>query len=263
MNRKPSNYSQFVATSIAITLLSSAIYWRWTLHDRDVLQRGFWDIFYNRCSLLYDGVDWFTFDATQKLRLRALEHIPSSTFTTPTESEIKVLEIGVGTGRLHTEIAKQKPNIQLAGIDLAPGMIEITRQRINDLNKKKDNSGHVYESDLRVGNVVEGLPWDDGTFDVVLSTFVLSAISQGQIACDEMARVAKPGGKVVIIDAGVEQNKNRNRWMSSFLAWLWEVFGDYIRDDVQLLTETRHMITVSREDYGPWGCVHITAGVKI
>ncbi|CAB9527565.1 Type 11 methyltransferase [Seminavis robusta] len=151
---------------------------------------------------------------------------------------------------MHLELAKLPYEKKLAGLDLAPGMKRRTQQRLQGQE----------ESDLRIGDVTKGpLPWNKESFDYVLSTFVFSAISNDKAAIDEMVKVLKPGGKLIIVDAGVAQNRNV---MSRFLAWLWEVMGDYMRDETQLLSLRDDIESVTREDYGPWGCVHVTVGEK-
>jgi len=61
------------------------------------IQRRFWNPVYDRLAWLYDGVDWFTFNTTQRLRMPALEALPPP--------PARVLEVGMGTGRLHAELA--------------------------------------------------------------------------------------------------------------------------------------------------------------
>jgi ubiquinone/menaquinone biosynthesis C-methylase UbiE len=197
-------------------------------------QRGFWDPVYDRLSWFYDAVDWFTFNATHRLRLRALTYLPSE--------NSRVLEIGFGSGRLHQELAGA---YCLYGIDLAPGMARLTRRRLEtrDLQPR-----------LCVGNVY-ALPWPDAQFDAVLSTFVFSAFPDAGRALDEMVRVTRPGGKVLIVDAGEAEDGNR---MARFFAWLWQRFGDYMRDEAPLM-EARGL-AAEREEYGPWRSVHITVG---
>jgi hypothetical protein len=46
--------------------------------------------------------------------------------------------------------------------------------------------------------------------------------------------------------------------MAHWLAELWEAFGDYMRDEVPLM-EARGL-SVERQEYGPWGCVHVVVG---
>jgi len=204
--------------------------------DRATLQRRFWDVAYDRLAALYDAVDWFTGNTTHRLRLRGMRALPSD--------GARLLEIGFGSGKLHAELAGR---YTLAGLDRAPGMVRLTRARLD---------ARGLTSDLRVGDAT-ALPWPDGAFDAVLSTFAFSAFPDADAALDEMVRVVKPGGKVIIVDAGVPPDGNP---AARFLAWLWELFGDYIRDEALLLRARG--LTVSREDYGPWGCVHVSVGEK-
>ena len=118
--------------------------------DREFLQRRFWDKFYDRYSDWYDCVDWFTKDAAHKLRLYALDnYMPNTTSST----QFSILEVGVGTGKLHVELAQRYPNAQLAGLDLAPGMIQLTQKR---LQRRQINQNATARSDLHVGDISHG-----------------------------------------------------------------------------------------------------------
>jgi ubiquinone/menaquinone biosynthesis C-methylase UbiE len=219
------------ATAVAVVVV-----WLRRRTDNAVIQRRFWDVVYDRLAFLYDGVDWFTGNTTHRLRQRALRHLP------PEGS--RVLEIGFGSGRLHADLAGQ---YEMAGLDRAPGMVRLTQQRL---------ASQGLASDLRVGDVA-ALPWADHTFAAVLSTFAFSAFPDADVALDEMVRVLKPGGRVIIVDAGEAQDDNP---MARFLASLWAAFGDYMRDETPLMAARG--LEVGREDYGPWHCVHVTVGVK-
>lgn len=218
--------------------LSSAVLLVWLRRHTDnaVIQRRFWDVIYDRLAFLYDGVDWFTGGTTHRLRLRALDYLPPE--------GARMLEIGFGSGRLHADLA---PRYAMSGLDRAPGMVRLTQRRLADRG---------LASDLRVGDAA-ALPWPDASFDAVLSTFVFSAFPDAGAALDEMVRVVKPGGSVIIVDAGEAQNGHP---MSRALAWLWAVFGDYMRDEAPLMASRG--LSVVREDYGPWGCVHVTVGTR-
>jgi len=199
------------------------------------IQRRFWNPVYDRLAWLYDGVDWFTFNTTQRLRMPALEALPPP--------PARVLEVGMGTGRLHAELAAR--GYAMAGLDLAPGMVRRTRRRLAERG---------LHSMLCVGSVY-ALPWPDASFDAILSTFAFSAFADADRALDEMVRVIKPGGCVVIVDAGEALDGNV---MAHLLARTWEAMGDFMRDERPLLAARG--LTVARQDYGPWGCVHVTVG---
>ena len=208
----------------------------WRRIDRETIQRRFWNPVYDRLATWYDAVDWLTLNTTHRLRLRALGHLP------PPGS--RVLEIGFGSGKLHAQLAGQ---YQMAGLDLAPGMQRLTQRRL---------AAHSLTSDLRTGSVY-AIPWPDTTFDAVLSTFAFSAFPDAEAAMDEMIRVVKPGGKVIIVDAGESKDGNL---VARWLANLWELIGDYMRDEVPLM-EARGL-QVERKEYGPWDCIHVVVGTR-
>jgi len=220
-----------------LALGSTLLVWLRRRTDKATLQRRFWDVIYDRLAALYDGVDWLTGGTTHRLRQRALCYLP------PEGS--RVLEIGFGSGRLHVELAER---YTIAGLDRAPGMVRLTERRLAERG---------LSSDVQVGDAT-ALPWAEATFDAVLSTFAFSAFPDADAALAEMVRVARPGGTIIIVDAGEAQDGNT---MAHLLAQLWSAFGDYMRDEVPLM-EAHGLTKVTREDYGPWGCVHVTVGTK-
>ena len=202
----------------------------------DRLQRCLWNPFYDRFSWLYDAVDWLTGNTTHRLRQRALRHLPPA--------GARVLEVGFGSGRLHRELAGR---YDLAGVDLAYGMVRLARRRL---------VARGVGSKLCVGTA-QSLPWRDGCYDAVLATFAFSAFLDAGGALDEMVRVTRPGGKVIIVDAGEASDGNA---VAHLLALAWTALGDYIRDEAVLM-EARGLAVV-REEYGPWRCVHVVVGTK-
>lgn len=112
--------------------------------------------------------------------------------------DARVLEAGCGDGMvLHDLEAWDIPRQQLAGIDLREDAIEIAKQRLPG-------------ADLRVGSA-SALPWDDGTFDIVMQfTMFTSILDPGVRAASaaEMLRVLKPDGCVVWYDFAVNNPRN-------------------------------------------------------
>ncbi len=195
-----------------------------------------WRWIYDRLAGAYDAVDWLTANTTHRYRLRALPYLPDRV-------DARILEVGVGTGKFHVELAQRHP--ATAAVDLAYGMVRRTHQRLDY---------HDLEATLCQGNVY-ALPYPDDHFDAVISTFVLSAVPDLARAMDEMVRVTQPGGAVVVVDAGESES---DTWFARALAWLWEAIGDYIRNEVPLM-EARGL-DVTREEFAPGGCVHVVAG---
>lgn len=205
--------------------------------SRETIQRRFWNPIYDRLARLYDAIDWLTAGVSHRLRRRALRYLP------PEGS--RVLEVGFGGGRLHVEMAQRW---RTAGVDLAPGMAQLTRRRLRQRG---------LPSRLAVGSVM-ALPWSDGAFDAIVSTFAFSAFPDGEGALAEMTRVLKPGGRVIIVDAGESHDGNL---VARLLAGTWALIGDYMRDEGPLM-ERQGLVNVKREEYGPWNHIHAVVGIR-
>ncbi len=100
----------------------------------------------------------------------------------------EVLEVAVGTGR---NLPFYPPGIRLTGIELSPAMLRIARARADDLGTRG--------LDLREGDAHE-LPFADGSFDTVVCTLGLCNIPDDRRAVSEMARVLRPGGRLLLLD---------------------------------------------------------------
>lgn len=98
-----------------------------------------------------------------------------------------VLEVAVGTG---LNLGKYPHDVKLTGIDLSEEMLRIARSRAQELGRSVD---------LQQGDA-HALPFGDDAFDTVVCTFGLCAIPDLEAALDEMARVLRPGGKLILVD---------------------------------------------------------------
>lgn len=99
-----------------------------------------------------------------------------------------VLEIGVGMGADHQQLAQAGPK-SLHGIDLTPRAIEHTKTRFGILG---------LSSTLAVGNA-EKLDFKDESFDLVYSWGVIHHSPDTQAACNEIFRVLRKGGTAKIM----------------------------------------------------------------
>jgi len=111
------------------------------------------------------------------------------------ESGLSVLDLGCGPGQILIMMARRWPAMRITGIDAAPAMI--AKARGDAANASVDLSLDV----LRIGP--EGaarLPYADASFDLVTCNSVLHHLADPLAAFDEMARVAKPEGAVLIRD---------------------------------------------------------------
>lgn len=108
--------------------------------------------------------------------------------------EVRILDVSCGTGELLLSLRKQgKKN--LFGIDLSEKMLEKAREKFLTEGQRKIPQ-EVY---LQLADVVK-LPFPDHCFDYVLSTEAFHHYPNQQKALEEMKRIVKNGGIVVITD---------------------------------------------------------------
>jgi SAM-dependent methyltransferase len=101
------------------------------------------------------------------------------------EPEMKVLDVACGTGNATRPAARA--GARVTGIDLVPKFLDEGRA-------KAEAEG--LEIDWREGDA-ENLPFEDGRFDRVLSTFGHMFAPRHQRTADGMARVCRKGGAIV------------------------------------------------------------------
>lgn len=102
----------------------------------------------------------------------------------------EVLEVAVGTGRNLPFYPEGTLITRLVGVDWSPAMLSIARRRAADLGR---------EADLRQGDA-QALDFPDSSFDTVLCALGLCAIPDDRRAVTEMARVLRPGGRLLLVD---------------------------------------------------------------
>ena len=103
-----------------------------------------------------------------------------------------ILDNGCGPGFMLIEILKLFPAAQGIGIDLAEPLLEIGRQAAV-------KEGLAERAKFKPVDV-EKLPYDDNSFDAVISTNMLHIVENPVKQLDEIERVLKPDGLCFIAD---------------------------------------------------------------
>jgi ubiquinone/menaquinone biosynthesis C-methylase UbiE len=144
--------------------------------------RDFWDA--KSCGEVYaSGESERQYYESQSLQRYRLEPyiLDFARFGDATGND--VLEIGVGMGADHAQLARAQPR-SLTGVDLTPRAVMHTSRRLELLG---------LSSAVRVADA-ENLPFDENSFDQVYSWGVLHHSPDTQQAINEVYRVLRPGG---------------------------------------------------------------------
>ena len=99
----------------------------------------------------------------------------------------EVLEVAVGSG---LNLPHYPPEAKLIGVDLSEGMLQLARRRAATARCEVDL--------LRTDG--SRLPFEDESFDAVVCTFSLCGFPDPRAGVEEMVRVLRPGGSLLLAD---------------------------------------------------------------
>jgi SAM-dependent methyltransferase len=101
---------------------------------------------------------------------------------------MRVLDVGAGTG--NASLPATKRGARVTASDLTPELLEAGKARAEAEGLELEWA----EADA------ENLPFEDGSFDVVISAIGAMFAPQHQAVADELIRVVKPGGTVAMLN---------------------------------------------------------------
>ena len=133
---------------------------------------------YNRIAFLYDLME----APMERLRFTSWRQKLTGRIAGPT-----ALEVGVGTGK---NLIFYPDELNITAIDLSPRMLERARKRANKLNLNVN----LQEMD------VQHLNFADDSFDTVFATFVFCSVPDPVAGLQELRRVCKPDGKLLLLE---------------------------------------------------------------
>jgi ubiquinone/menaquinone biosynthesis C-methylase UbiE len=125
----------------------------------------------------------------------------------------KVLEIGFGSG---LNLPYYPPTVEeIVTVDPNTGMNKLAQKRIETATLKVQP--HVISG--------EQLPFEDASFDSVVSTWTLCSIPKVNQALAEIYRVLKPSGKLYYVEHGLSNEAKVQKWQNRLNSTQKALFG--------------------------------------
>lgn len=108
------------------------------------------------------------------------------------QRKLRMLDVACGTGGFLADVASNYPRLNLTGLDLSPAYTAEARRRL----------GHRRTLSILEANA-ETMPLADGSQDIVSSIYLFHELppKTRAIVVSEIARVLKPGGTFILVDA--------------------------------------------------------------
>ena len=125
----------------------------------------------------------------------------------------QILDVACGTGDSTISIAAAaNPGSRVIGADISEGMMALVME-------KAAKAGVHDRIRLQVADG-ENLPYEEGTFHRVTCAFGIRNFEHKEKGLEEFLRVLKPGGKAVILELSVPQNK--------VIRWFYDLYFMHI-----------------------------------
>jgi ubiquinone/menaquinone biosynthesis C-methylase UbiE len=170
---------------------------------------------YNRLAPIYDWLETFVEALSfRRWRKRLWGQVKGQ----------KILEVGVGTGK---NMPYYPPQAQVTAIDLSDRMVDRARHKAQTLGLDVE----LLEMDT------QHLDFPDNSFDAAVATFVFCSVPDPVLGLQELARVVRPGGQIVLLEHMRAENRLLGRLMDWFNPLIVRIMGANINrrtvDNVQ------------------------------
>ena len=138
----------------------------------------------------------------------------------PKSENAKFLDVATGTCDVALEIVKRYPDAKVVGVDFSEGMLELGREKVK-------KAGLQDRIEVRFADVTS-LPFEDNTFDASIIAFGIRNVQDYRKGIEELGRVLKSGGKVVILEFTSIQNRFFRRPYRFYITKILPLIGEII-----------------------------------
>jgi demethylmenaquinone methyltransferase / 2-methoxy-6-polyprenyl-1,4-benzoquinol methylase len=127
----------------------------------------------------------------------------------PVENELPILDVCTGTGDLAIAFWRRAGGrVRVVGADFTHEMLRIGVRKVEALGRHTAHSGGCTRTAIDfVEADAQRLPFADNQFQIVTVAFGLRNVADTQQGLREMARVCAPGGRVVVLEFSLPQNR--------------------------------------------------------
>jgi demethylmenaquinone methyltransferase / 2-methoxy-6-polyprenyl-1,4-benzoquinol methylase len=160
----------------------------------------------------------------------------------------RALDVCCGTGDIAFELARRGAGV--VGVDFSEAMLEVARGKREVRSAQRDVQGAGFGADSSSGSIdflrgdAQQLPFPPESFDIVTIGYGLRNLADWRVGLSEMCRVARPGGRLLVLDFGKPDNALWRQVYLAYLRWLVPVFGRLFCGDAQtyayILESLRH-----------------------
>lgn len=140
---------------------------------------------YTSYARIYDRIFGKVFHEGRESAIRNLNVQPDE----------RILEVGVGTG---LALPMYPRHCQIVAIDFSEGMLEVARKRTTEHRME-----HVTLQRMDAG----AMDFEDDSFDTVVAAYVVTAVPDYRKVVNEMIRVCRPGGRIIMLNHFSNGNK--------------------------------------------------------
>ena len=143
---------------------------------------------YARWAPVYDIVFGAVFAAGRKASIAAAERVGG-----------RILDVGIGTG---ISLTGYSPKNRVVGVDYCEPMLRKAHERVAEHALAHVEALAVMDA--------QQLAFPDATFDAVVAQYVITTVPDPEAALDEIARVTRPGGEIILVNhLGAEMGLRR------------------------------------------------------
>jgi ubiquinone/menaquinone biosynthesis C-methylase UbiE len=151
-----------------------------------------------------------------------------------------LLDVGCGPGLLLATLA-DRPELSLAGLDIAPEMIRIAAERLGK------------RAEIKLGDA-ESLAWNDASFDYVFCVNSFHHYPNPELVLNEFHRVLRPHGRLVLADPTAPLPI---LGILNLIAGMMRMGGMRLYDKRRIIAlfKSRRFQLIDWRDCGSWGFV--------